>query len=385
MADLLVDNAVVVDGTGGPARPGSVLVEGDRVVAILDPGAPEAAVAVRFDARGRVVAPGFVDVHQHSDLTPFVEPTMDSMLRQGVTSIVVGNCGSSAFPFDGAPELAAMVGSDVATLGLEPWTFGEYLRAIDETSPALNVAALVGHGSLRQAVLGLSDRAPTAEETARMRDLLSDAVAEGAVGLSSGLIYVPGLHATTEELVAVAGGLGNRGLYASHVRGEGSSVFDAVAECVEVGRRAGVPSHVSHLKVEGRAMWGRAEELLELVDGERSRGADVSADQYPYTAWETELAAALPPWARTTDLAELLADPAGRRRLETALEDESWESVGQGIGWDRVLVGAHTADPGRTGQTIAAVASDLGIPPFEAVARLLIADPNAGMIGHAMF
>ena len=209
---------------------------------------------------------------------------------------------------------------------------------------------------------------------------------EGAVGLSSGLVYVPGLYAETDELVEVTRGLEGRGIYVSHIRGEGASVFDAVAECIEVGRRAGVPSHVSHLKVEGETMWGRSGELLELLDRERADGADVTADQYPYTAWETELAAAVPPWASPSALPAILRDTASRDRLRDAVErgEPGWESVGRETGWERVVIGTHARDPSLTGHSIVEVAERMHAEPFEAIARLLIADPYTGMIGHAM-
>ena len=387
MSDLLVANAFIVDGTGAAGRPGSVLVRGDRVQAVIPPGGSDPAVERRVDASGRVLAPGFVDVHQHSDMTPFVEPGMDSMLRQGVTSVVVGNCGGSAFPFEGAREHAAMAGTDPDALGLTPWTsFAAYLEAIDDARPALNVAALIGHGTLRETVIGRSDRAPMPDELEAMRGLLSGAIDEGAVGMSSGLIYVPGLHATTDELVAVADGLGGRGLYASHVRGEGTTVFDAVSECIEVGARAGVPSHVSHLKVEGRRMWGRAADLLDLLDRARDGGADVTADQYPYTAWETSLAATVPAWAPAEELSAILADAQARTRLREAIEhgEPGWESVGPDLGWERVVIGSHMPNPDLTGRTVAEVADERGLEPFELIARLVIGDPYTGMVGHGM-
>ena len=387
MSDLLVANALIVDGTGAAGRPGAVLVRGDRIEAVIPPGGSDPAVERRFDARGRVLAPGFVDVHHHSDMTPFVEPGMDSMLRQGVTSVVVGNCGGSAFPLEGAREHAAMAGIDADALGLAPWrSFAAYLEAVEDARPALNVAALIGHGTLREAVIGRSDRAPTPEELHAMRRLLSGAMDEGAVGMSSGLIYVPGLHATTDELVAVANGLGGRGLYASHVRGEGATVFDAVTECIEVGARAGVPSHVSHLKVEGRRMWGRAADLLDLLDRARAGGADVTADQYPYTAWETSLAATVPAWAPPEELPAILADPEARARLLEAIEhgEPGWESVGPDLGWERVVIGSHVPNPDLTGRTVAQIATARGVEPFEAIAQLLIGDPYTGMVGHGM-
>ena len=386
MADLLIADALVVDGSGDAPRRGSVLVTGDRIETVLGPGDAEPDAIHRVDAAGRVVAPGFVDVHSHSDVTPFVEPGMDSMLRQGVTSLVAGNCGASAFPFAGAAEMAAMTGAEPDALG-DPWTsFGDYLERLEACRPAMNVAALVGHGTLREEVMGSERRAPSAEESQAMARLLSSAIDQGAVGLSTGLVYAPGLHATTDEIVELAGALGGRGLYASHIRGEGPPVFDAVAECIQVGRRAGVPSHVSHLKVETQPMWGRAAELLSLIDEARAAGADVTADQYPYTAWETELASALPPWVLPAELPAVLDDPGSRTRLRDGIEggEPGWEPIGRGIGWERIVVGSHMPDPSLTGRTIAEVAADLGTEPFEAIARLLIADPFTGIVGHAM-
>lgn len=387
VTDLLIANAFVVDGSGAPGRPGTVAVRGDRIEAILGPGDPEPAAGRRFDAGGRVLAPGFVDVHSHSDMTPFVEPAMESMIRQGVTTSVVGNCGGSAFPVEGAPELAALTGTDPARLGFDWRTFAAYLDRVNACRPAMNIAALVGHGTLRQAVMGEERRPPTPEEMAQMRRLLASALEDGAVGLSTGLVYAPGLHATTDEIVTLASELGRRGgIYASHIRGEGDSVFDAVGECIEVGRRAGAPSHVSHLKVETRPMWGRAPELLALIDAERGHGADVSADQYPYTAWETELASALPPWTSPAELPEVLAAPDARARLGRSIEEgePGWQSIGRGIGWDRIVVVSHAGAPEMTGRSIAEIAHERGAEPFEAIAQLLITDRFTGILGHGM-
>jgi N-acyl-D-amino-acid deacylase len=388
MLDLLIANARVVDGTGEPSFAGAVAVDGDRIARVLLPGEREPEAGRRIDVRGHALAPGFVDVHEHSDLSPLVEPDMESMLRQGVTSVVVGNCGASAYPVAGAPEVAALVGADAVDLRLDWRTFGAYLDRLDAARPAVNVAALVGHGALRHAALGPHQRRPPlVAEMAEMRRSLASALDEGAVGLSTGLIYAPGLHATTDEIVGLATVLADRGgVYASHVRGEGGQVFDAVAECILIGRRAGVPSHVSHLKVEGPAMWGRAEALLALVDAECESGADVTVDQYPYTAWETELASALPPWVTAEELPQVLADPSARERLRVSISEgePGWETLGLTVGWDRVVLGSFRAEPAITGRTLEELARDLRIQPWEAVARLLVRDPWAGIVGHGM-
>ena len=388
MTDLLVTNALVVDGTGAPPFHGSVAVSADRIERVLRPGEAEPTVARRFDAQGRAVAPGFIDAHSHSDVEPFVEPGMDSMLRQGVTTMVVGNCGSSAWPVEGAGELAEWAGVHGLDLDLSWRTFAEYLEAIDAASPALNVAALVGHGTLRLAVLGEEQRRPPAdEETQRMRELLASAIDEGAIGLSSGLIYSPGIHATTEEIAELASVMAGRGgLYVSHIRDEGAHVFDAVAECIRIGRLAGVPAHVSHLKVSTSFAWGRAQELHDLIDAEREAGADISADQYPYAAWETELASYLPPWASPEDLPRLRAEPETAERLRRSIEEgeEGWESSVAGVGWDRSVIGAHAGAPELTGLSLERIAHEHGTEPVQVLLDLLEADRYTGVIGHGM-
>ena len=388
MTDLALVGGNVVDGSGGDPGPGTVLVDGDRVEAVIGPDAAFPGDARVVSVAGRVVTPGFVDVHSHSDLTPFVEPTMDSMLRQGVTTLVVGNCGASAFPSANPAEMAALVGVDADAIDVTWRTFGGYLDSVDAARPALNVAALVGHGTLRQAALLEQRRPPSDAELGEMRRLLGQGLDEGAVGMSTGLVYAPGLHASTDEIVALAGELTTRGgIATSHVRGEAETVFDAVRECIEVGRRAGVPAHVSHLKVETQPMWGRARELLAMIDRERARGADVSADQYPYTAWETELASALPPWVTPEELEGVLADPAGRERLLAAIDrgvEPGWQSVGRGIGWDRIVLGSHGPEPSLTGRSVASVAEERGVEAARAIADLLVADRFTGIVGHAM-
>lgn len=387
MAELLISGARVVDGSGTSAFEGWVAIEGDRIAAVGPDGRqpPEAGRVV--DAGGLVLAPGFIDVHSHADVVAFAEPGMDSQLRQGVTTLVVGNCGGSAFPGADLEELTAWQGQRPADL--EPvWTTAEgYVRRLQACGPALNIAWLVGHGTLRlEAMGGNHRRPPTADEMAGMRRLLAEGLDAGAVGLSSGLIYQPGSHAANEELVELAGELaGREALYASHVRGESETVFEAVAECIEIGRRAGVPSHVSHLKVESAPMWGRAGELLALVDARRAAGDDVSADQYPYTAWETGLSALLPPWIKVEDVPRIVADDAKRGRLVHALEhgEREWVSDGRNTGWDRIFITFH-ATRAAAGRSIAELAEEDGVRPSEEALILLVSDPHAGMVGHGM-
>jgi N-acyl-D-aspartate/D-glutamate deacylase len=383
MPDLLFRGASVLDGSGAPARAANVLVEGDRIAAVTGAVLPDAATTI--EAAGRVLAPGFVDTHSHSDLSAFVEPWMDSAIRQGITTLVVGNCGSSAWPDAGLEDAAQLVGVTAAELPVRWSSYAAYLDALEDARPACNVAALVGQGAVRGEAMGNERRAAPDDEVHAMRRHDAEAVEAGAVGMSTGLIYPPGMHARTEEIVELARAAGRAGgLYASHIRDEGRAVFDAVAEAVRIGREGELPAHVSHLKVESSYAWGRADELLQLLDRSRAEGADVSADQYPYTAWETSLATILPPWAPVERLgAELERD---RDRLVRAIEhgEPGWGGNVDGIGWDRIAIGSHQPDPSLSGRTVSALAETAGEPPVDVAIELLLADPFTGMIGHGM-
>ena len=373
----MVRDARIVDGSGEPPFRGSVGVAGDRIVWTGDDDAPDAARTI--EAAGRVACPGFVDVHNHSDLSAFVDPWMRSTLRQGVTTVVVGNCGASPWPLAGWKEGVLLASGDPEAMPRPGWrSWGDYLDALDTALPAVNVATLIGHGSLREEAMGTERRPPTAADLDAMRRMAEGAVREGAFGLSTGLVYVPGVHAATGELVAVAKTVASAGgLYASHIRGEGAHLFRAVDEAIEIGRRAEVPAHVSHLKCESEHAWGRTEELLSRFHGPD----DVTADQYPYPAWNSSLASLLPPWVPVHEL------PAwqGSERLRLAVEqgESDFQSSVHGVGWDAITI-VRTAESTWNGRDVAAIAADMKVEPFDAMVALLEADPDTSCIGHAM-
>ena len=381
MLDLLVVDATIVDGTGAAPFRGSLGVLGDRIVTVARDGAAAPEAARRIEAQGRALAPGFVDVHNHSDVVPLVEPWMDSALRMGSTTLIVGNCGASPWPPAGAPEMATLIGVRPEDLEM-PWpTFASYLEGIEACRPAVNVAALVGHGALRQEAMGLERREPTPDELSRMSRMVTEAMEAGAVGLSTGLIYVPGIYSRTDEVVALAEAVAPfAGVYASHIRGEGRDLFAAVREAIEIGGRAGVPAHVSHLKCESALVWGRTDELLELFEGH-----DATADQYPYTAWASSLWSLLPDWAPVGDLARLLGDPETRARLVAAVEhgEPAFQSSVDGVGWDRIVV-ESTAEARWNGLDLVAIATAMDVEAAEAMFRLLLDEPETAVIGHAM-
>jgi N-acyl-D-amino-acid deacylase len=307
--DIVIRGGSVYDGTGAPARVADVGVRGARIVEV---GAITGRAVMDVDARGLAVTPGFIDVHSHDDFAVLLEPEMPFKVMQGVTTDVVGNCGSGVVPFEAG--LARFRRFHPAA-SPEPWDgFAGYLDRVDEARPSLNVAVLMGHGSLRRGAMGLARRAPGAAELDRMRAWVREGVAAGAIGLSTGLIYEPGCHAATEEIVALARELGGPagGLYASHIRNEADGLLDAVGEAIRVGEAAGVPVQISHHKAAGRRNWGRVRQSLRMLEDARSRGVDVTADQYPYTAGSTSLAAVVQSGAlrgnRASGLGELAAE-----------------------------------------------------------------------------
>jgi N-acyl-D-amino-acid deacylase len=272
-SELRIANASVLDGTGAPETIADVVVRGDRIEAV-DPPSADPAPDGAVDGTGLVLAPGFVDVHTHDDWTLLLAPEHHCKTRQGVTSVVIGNCGSSVFP--ATENLLGMPGFD---------RLADYFDALDECSPAVNVAALAGHGSMRTSVMGLrTDRAADAGEMAELGRLTEQAMADGAVGMSSGLAYEPGRYSAPDELVAL-----NRivaaagGIYATHMRDEADGLLASVDESIAVAESSGVALQISHLKAAGSANWGMVADALERVDAARARGLDVMADQYPYT------------------------------------------------------------------------------------------------------
>jgi N-acyl-D-amino-acid deacylase len=372
MLDMLIRGGTVIDGTGRPARRAVVAITGDRVEAIdLLPGASAARV---IDATGHVVAPGFVDMHSHADFVLPGLPTADSKVHQGFTLEVVGNCGASPAPL--TPDRRQDV-IDTSALTLPPltwdWTtFRSYVDGLTRRGLSINVAPLVGHGTVRLLVVGPGDARPTADQLRAMTLEVRRAMDDGAVGLSTGLIYAPGVFADTDELVGLARAAGEAGgFYASHIRGEGDTLLPAIAEAIEVGRRARVPVEISHLKAAGRSNWPKMAQAIELIEAARAEGLDVTADMYPYPAGSTGLSALLPSWAHVggrESLLARLADPADRARLRAALDGPG---MARDAGWDGIAIAGCPARPEYEGQTLAGIAAGLGVPPAEVTIEVL--------------
>ena len=306
--DLVIRGGTVYDGTGAPGARADVGVRGDRITGV---GTIAERGGAELDAAGLAVSPGFVDVHSHDDLAVLCDPQMAFKVLQGVTTDVVGNCGSGVVPFEVGLQRFRRLDPDAAP---PPWdSFATYMARVDEVAPSCNVAVLVGHGSLRQGAMGPAPRAPSGGELDRMRAWVREGVEAGVVGLSTGLIYEPGRYARTDEVIALARELApDGGLYATHMRNEADGLLDAVAEALRIGEEGGVPVQISHHKAGGRNNWGRVRDSLRLIDQARARGLDVTADQYPYTAGSTSLHAVIQNGAFRAD------SPGGLGRLSAA-------------------------------------------------------------------
>jgi N-acyl-D-amino-acid deacylase len=374
MLSVLIRNAEVIDGSGGPQMRADVAVEGGRIAAV---GALEGAQAKTvLDAAGCAVTPGFVDMHSHADFSLPLLPTADSLVQQGITTAVVGQCGATLAPL--FPETRAQVIESYQSADLPlPWdewsSFGSFLDYLARTRLSANVVPLVGQGTVRAGVMGFSAAPADPEQVAAMQAAVGRAMDEGAIGVSSGLIYPPGSYASTEELIAVARPAGARdGFYFSHIRGEGATLLEAVAEAIRIGRETGAAVQISHFKASGRANWGKSAQALELIDRARAEGLDVTADLYPYLAGSTGLSASLPEWAqeggRAPTLARL-ADPEARGRI---LEEMASLDPEAARDWSAVWISGCPSNRGYEGRCVEALAAEAGKPPAEWVLDTLI-------------
>lgn len=374
MHDLVFDGASIVDGTGAPAFHGSVGILGDRIVQVSD--GPLAGRRV-IHLEGRTLAPGFIDLHTHSDFTLPAYPAAAAMLRQGVTTQVVGNCGFSPFPTSerGLDEWRAATSWLDAGLDWDacrdPESFFAYVQG---RAPACNVAFLVGHGAVRTAVMGSAGRIPTGPELDEMRGHVASAMRAGAVGMSSGLTYAPGVYAEPREIHALARVVADHGgFYASHLRNESQHLIDALDEIISVASATGVAVQISHLKALGREHWPLVDVALERLDAALQADLDVVADQYPYTAGSTTLAVHTPPWARTDGtggMQRLLGDADARTRIRAEILAQDPVDVRKGLrrfepDSIRIAQVPRPLDPVLEGRTLTEVALDRDEAPVD--------------------
>lgn len=377
--DVIIRNGRIMDGAGNPWYRGDVAVVKDRIAAI---GKLNGATAKQtIDAGGKVIAPGFIDMLGQSEWALLVDNRSLSKLSQGITTEITGEGGSIA------PQNSRTIASmhrdlEGYHLKIDWTTLDGYFRRLEASGTPLNIGTYVGAAQVREAVVGTENRAPTAAELEQMKGLVAQAMKEGAMGVSSALIYPPGHYATTEELIElakVASGYG--GIYASHMRGEGTSEMEAIDEALRIGREADLPVEIFHLKVIGKSRWGSMTKVVEKINAARASGLDVTADMYPYPAGGTALAASLPPWVASggvQKLLERLQDPATRDKIrqEMASEHKEWENLYLECGPAGVkIAGVNNPDLRQyLGKSIADVAAAEHKDPLTALFDFVLAD-----------
>ncbi|MCI0434238.1 MAG: D-aminoacylase [Gemmatimonadetes bacterium] len=339
--DVLLRGGTVIDGTGSARFVADVAVRGDRIALVAREGIDPARARTVLDARGLMVAPGFIDTHAHvEDLD--VRPLAESFTRQGVTTVIY------------APD------------GGMPWPLADHIATLRAGGHAPNTAFFAGHNEIRRRVMGSANRAPSAAELERMAALVGEAMDAGAIGLSTGLRYVPGIYSKTEEVIALARVAAARGgFYSSHIRDEGAGSIDAVSELIRIAREAGLPAQLSHHKLMGQPQWGWSTRTLALVEAARAEGLDITIDQYAYDATSTGTAALFPPWSLAggnDSLVARLADPATRARIEQGMREIILEERGGGE-LDRIRMARVGFRPEWNGRTFADIAAERGEAP----------------------
>jgi len=378
--DILITRARIVDGTGAPPVQGSVAVRDGRIAGV---GAITGDAARTIDAGGKVLAPGFIDPHSHSDYSLLIDGNAESKIRQGVTTEVIGESGSVA-PQQPAPD--------------RNWSdFAGYFAALGKSGTSVNLLSYVGLGQVREFVMGNAERPPTGAELSEMMGLVSAAMTQGAYGVSTGLIYAPNAYAKIDELIALAKpAAAAGGIYASHLRYDGEKLRAGIEEAIAIGEGAKMPVHVFHLKVTGAPNFGRMKEVIGLVEAAHKRGLEISADQYPYVASSTGLSQTIPPWAHEgggAQLADRLKDPDTRARIRKEMDDPhpTWENRLISAGsWHNVQIANVPAAAGidagykrYEGRRVDEAAREAGKDPYDFVFDLLIA--TRGTVGCVWF
>ena len=383
--DLVLRGGTIVDGSGGAPIEGDVAIARGRIAALGRSLAGRASEEI--DARGLVIAPGFIDIHSHADGTLFDDPRAESVIRQGVTTVVVGQDGGSQGPAREHHDDAAERIRHALRTGHQFDSIGDFLAGVDTLPPGVNLATMVGLGTVRSAIIGDANRPATRSELMQMHALVGAALSQGACGVSSGLEYVPGAFASRDELATLCQPLAEARLpYATHMRNEDDQLLESIDESIAVARTAGCPLQISHLKTQGPRNWPKIDAALDRIEKAHAAGLDIAFDRYPYVAYQTGLTNLFPAWSRDGGTERFLArvrdaSTAGRIR------DEALAKVELIGGWDNVQITSVRNDGDRAveGKRLGAWAKASGTDPYEAAVGLLErSSGNVGMVGFAM-
>ncbi len=382
--DFVLKNCRLIDGTGSPWKKADVGVK-DGKIAFVGKAGDEISSDEIKDCEGLYLAPGFIDIHSHSDTTILDNPTADSRILQGVTTELGGDCGISAAPVSHISERRKLVKDYVGDLDYTWNTVGEFLDTVEKAHPSVNFATAVGHGTIRIEAMGFDDREPTEDEMEEMKNILRKALEDGAFCLSSGLIYPPGVFSKTDEMAELCTVLKEYGaFYETHMRNEGNKVVEAVAEAIDVAKRAGIPLQICHHKVLQEQNWGKCRITTEMIEKAREEGIDVQCDQYPYRASATSLDSNAPNWTfdgGVEALLKRLKDPETRQRINAEAEESHRGR------WDKIFVSSTASREyaWTVGKNIAEIAEIRGVSCADACFDIIVdSEDRAGEINYGM-
>jgi len=387
--DLLIKGGTVFDGTGGKPFEADIGVSGDRIAFISRNSKFKIQNSKKvIDAKGLAVAPGFIDTHAHSEFTLLADPRAEGKLFQGVTTEISGNCGLSAAPLCG--EAIKHREQDFKELGIkERWsTLREYFGILESRCPVINFATLVGHGNIRASVIGYKDKSPTGDELKKMQNLLRKTIDEGAIGLSTGLIYPPGIYSDTEELIELCKVLNfelrtlasasrrrrpnSELIYTSHMRSEGNKLLEAIEEVIRIGKEVKIKVHISHIKTAGKDNWHKIDEAVSLIENARRRGM-ITCDRYPYTAASTDLDTILPSWTYEGGVKEELKRVKSLK-IRERIKKEILRRIKDKDYWNRVSISSVSSRENKwmEGKTLSYISSKINMSPVDTLFHILI-------------
>lgn len=367
--NVIIRNGRIVDGMGNPSFRGDVGIEKEKIIAVGDLSNADALIEI--SAKGLIVCPGFVDIHTHTDTSFLVNNKADSKIMQGVTTEVVGNCGGSPAPIT---ELGKSFHSKSDRYKLIGWDWNsvaEYYERLEAKGLPVNVALLIGHGTVRSSVIGYEAREPSSQELESMKALVEEGMKEGAFGLSSGLKYAPGVYAKTDELIELCKIVKKYdGIYATHIREQGNKLIESVDEAIEIGEKSGVSIQISHLKVKGRDNWGKSRNMLRIFDEAREKGIDVTFDQYPYRAGSTGSWTITPKWSREGGIESFLKrlrNPEERMKIEEEIpQQEDW------TGSEKIVIVKFDPEPSLEGKDLDEIGEMRGKSPQSVMCDLML-------------
>jgi len=384
--DLLIRGGKVYDGSGDDGVLADVGISGDRIACMVEtPERYKGRAGKIIEAEGLSLAPGFIDTHAHSEFTLIADHRAEGKVFQGVTTEINGNCGLSAAPLLG--RAGEQREQDFQEMGIkERWaTFGEYFRLLEKIHPSINYATLVGHGNIRASVIGYDDREPGEGDMREMRLLLKKGISEGAIGLSTGLIYPPGVYTKTDEIIGLADDI-NQYIYTTHMRSEGDALIESIRETLTIGKESGIRVHISHIKTGGQANWGKIDDAISVIEQAQREGIHVTCDRYPYTAAATDLDAVLPSWAYAGGAEEELRRLKDERE-RYAVRGELLSQHPEDDYWDRIAISSLQLESNKwmEGKTLLTLSNAVGKSPVDFLLDILVEEKlRIGAIFYSM-